>query len=108
MQPFLPLSFPGQAPNQRKTLTALARVGGERIDVVRKTAEILDTMLAGDGVLRTTFADAKEKRIFKSNLRPAHPYAEIGLEPDHKKDTALWVELTFWAVQFLHILGCRV
>ena len=28
----------------------------------------------------------------------------VGLEPDHKKDTAIWCELTFWAVEFLHII----
>lgn len=42
---------------------------------------------------------------FKDNLQIAHPYAEIGLEPNHRKDSAIWCELTFWAVQFLHILG---
>lgn len=104
MQPFLPLSFPGEAPNQRKTLTALARIGGERIDVVRQSADVVRNMLEGDGVMRITFENAKQKAMFRSNFRAAHPYAEIGLEPDHKKDTALWVELTFWAVQFLHIL----
>lgn len=105
MQPFLPLSFPGEVPNQRKTLTALARIGGERIDVVRRSAETVREMLDADGVMRVSFEDAKQKKCFRSNLRAAHSYAEIGLEPDHKKDTALWVELTFWAVQFLHILS---
>ena len=105
MQPFLPLTFPGEAPNQRKTLTALARVGGEKIDVVRRSAETVREMLAADGVMRIGFENAYQKKCFRSNFRSGHPYAEIGLEPDHKKDTALWVELTFWAVQFLYILG---
>ena len=105
MQPFLPLTFPGEAPNQRKTLTALARVGGEGISVVHQSANVVREMLDGDGVMRVTFENANQKKIFRSNFRPAHPYAEIGLEPDHKKDIALWVELTFWAVQFLYYLG---
>ena len=41
---------------------------------------------------------------FKDNFRSGHPSAEIGLEPDHRKDTAIWCELTFWAVEFLHII----
>jgi len=105
MQPFLPLTFPGEAPNQRKTLTALARVGGEGIHVVHRSADTVREMLDGDGVMRVTFENAQQKKIFRSNFRAAHPYAEIGLEPDHKKDTSLWVELTFWAVQLLNILG---
>lgn len=105
MTPFQPLSFPSTAPNQRKTLTALAEVGGEKIDAVRKSAVILEEMLAEDGILRTTFETPYQKKCFKENLRAAHPYAEIGLEPDHKSDTSLWVELTFWAVQFLNIIG---
>jgi len=102
--PFFPLSFPSQAPNHRKTLTALAKATQDRTQVVRTSAETLLEMLSKDGVLRTTFASPYEKKRFKDNLRSGHPYAEIGLEPDHKKDTALWCELTFWAVEFLHAI----
>lgn len=104
MQPFLPLSFPQQAPNQRKTLTALARVCGNKTKVVKKSRSVLEEMLSGDGVLKTTFESSYQKRCFKSNFRSAHPYAEIGLEPDYRKDTAMWCDLTFWAVEFLYIL----
>ena len=102
MQPFHELSFPQKAPNHRKTLTALARVGGDKIDVVRRSVTTLEEMLAGDGVLRTTFESAYQKSRFKQNFISGHPYAEVGLEPDHRKDTAVWVELTFWAVEFLY------
>lgn len=104
MQPFYPLSFPQKATNQRKTLTALAKVCGDKTDVVKKSVATLKEMLSNDGVLRTTFESSYEKSRFKSNLRSAHPYAEIGLEPDHKKDTAIWCDLTFWAVEFLHYI----
>jgi len=104
MNPFLPLSFPQKAPNHRKTLTALAQCCGDRTQVIRKSIETLLEMLSEDGVLRTTFSSAYEKSRFKDNFRSGHPYAEIGLEPDHKKDIAIWCELTFWAVQFLHII----
>ncbi len=104
MQPFFTLSFPQKAPNQRKTLTALAKVCGDQTDVVRRSLLTLEEMLAEDGVLKTTFESSYQKKCFKSNFRSAHPYAEIGLEPDHKKDTAMWCDLTFWAVQFLYII----
>lgn len=55
MQPFLPLSFPQKAPNQRKTLTALAKVCGHKTQVVNESA-------------------------------------------------SAWCELTFWAIEFLHII----
>lgn len=104
MTPFLPLYFPQNAPNQRRTLTALAKVCGDKTKVVRESVETLKEMLSDDGVLRTTFESSYQKSRFKDNLRSAHPYAEIGLEPDHKKDTAVWCELTFWAVEFLNII----
>ena len=106
-QPFHELSFPGRAPNQRKTLTCLAKIVGEKADVVRRSRETLEEMLDTDegAILRTAFQTPYQKKCFKDNLRIAHPYAEIGLEPNHRKDSALWCELTFWAVEFLYILG---
>ncbi|MBQ9979266.1 MAG: hypothetical protein IJP20_05740, partial [Clostridia bacterium] len=104
MNPFFALSFPQKAPNHRKTLTALAKATGDRTQVVRESVDTLLEMLSEDGVLRTTFTSSYEKSRFKDNFRSGHPYAEIGLEPDHRKDTAIWCELTFWAVEFLHII----
>lgn len=104
MNPFFPLSFPQKSPNQRKTLTALAKVCGDKTKVVKESVSILKEMLSDDGVLRTTFESSYQKSRFKTNFQCAHPYAEIGLEPDHKKDTAMWCDLTFWAVEFLHII----
>ncbi len=104
MNPFFPLSFPQKAPNHRKTLTVLAQVSGDKTQVVKESVATLKEMLSEDGVLRTSFSSSYEKSRFKDNFRSGHPYAEIGLEPDHKKDTAIWCELTFWAIQFLNII----
>lgn len=92
---------------QRKTLTHLAMIGGDKIDVVRKTADFLEDALSRDGVLRPEFESAYQKRCFKASLEFPTPYGEIALEPSHKTDTALWCELTFWAVQLLSIVGRR-
>lgn len=93
MQPFHELSFPPEAPNHRKTLTALARVGRDAIAVVHRSVITLEEMLAEDGVLRTTFDSSYQKSRFKTGFVSGHPYAEVGLEPDHRKDTAIWVDL---------------
>lgn len=90
---------------QRKTLTHLAMVGGKEIEVVQKTVEAVKAALAEDGVLRVKFESPYRKRYFKENMKYPGPYSEIALEPNHRTDTAIWCELTFWAVQLLHLLG---
>ncbi len=102
-QPFHALSFPGKT--SRKTLLCLAKTVGEKAEVVRRSRAVLEEMLSPDGVLRVPFDTPYQKRCFKNNLRIAHPYAEVGLEEKHDTDRALWCELTFWAVQFLHLLS---
>ncbi len=102
MSPFAEYSDEPKAPNQLKTLTALARVGGDKIDVVRRSVEIVEEKLAKDDHLSVTFETPYKKSCFRKRFQPGHAYAEPALEPDHKKDTAMWVELTFWAVEFLY------
>lgn len=104
MSPFQPVLPHSQAPNQRRTLTNLARCVGDRADVVKQSAEILAEVMAEDGVFRVEFESAYQKKGFKSNLRLGHPYAEIGLEGNYRKDTAIWCDLTFWAVEFFHYI----
>lgn len=66
-QPFHELSFPGRAPNQRKTLTCLAKIVGEKADVVRRSRETLEEMLdTGEGaILRTDFHTPYQKKCLK-------------------------------------------
>lgn len=90
---------------QRKTLTSLARVGGNRIDVVRKSAEVVEEALSKEGYLKIDFESSYKKQRYKAGLKYPGPYSEVALEPDHKTDTALWCELTFWGVQFLDIIN---
>lgn len=92
---------------QRKTLTHLAMVGGDKIDVVRKSADVVREALAEDGVLRIDFESSYQKRRYKEGLKYPGPYSEVALELDYKKDTAMWCDLTFWAVQLLNIIEER-
>ena len=89
---------------QRKTLTHLAMVGGNGIDVVRKSADAVKEALEEDGILRLDFESSYQKRRFKEGLKYPGPYTEVALESDYKKDTAIWCDLTFWAVQLLSII----
>lgn len=89
---------------QRKTLTHLAMVGRAQIDVVKKSAENIAEALSQDGILRINFESAYQKRKYKEGLKFPGPYSEVALEPEHKSDTAIWCELTFWVVQLLHII----
>lgn len=90
---------------QRKYLTCLAKVGGSNIDVVKQTAENILEALDKDGILKVKFESPYQKKCFKQGMLYPTPYAEVGLEPAYKNDTRIWCDLTFWAVQFLHILG---
>jgi hypothetical protein len=63
----------------------------------------VEEALSSDGVLRLNYASDKEKR--NSMTKYAYAYGEIGLEPDHRKKTALDCDLTFWAVQFLYLVN---
>lgn len=90
---------------QRKTLTHLAMIGGDKIDVVKKSMEVVEEALSKDGILRLNFVSAYQKRRYKAvNLKYPGPYSEIALETEHETDTKLWCELTFWAVQLLNIV----
>ena len=93
-----------ESSQSQKDINRACEGNGRRTQVVRESVETLLEMLSEDGVLRTTFTSSYEKSRFKDNFRSGHPYAEIGLEPDHRKDTAIWCELTFWAVEFLSII----
>lgn len=88
----------------RKTITHLAMAGGNKIDVVRQSADVITEAIQADGILRADFESAYLKKRYKDGLKYPTPYSEISLETNHRTDTQIWCELTFWAVQLLHIL----
>lgn len=88
----------------RKTITNLALVGGEKIDVVRQSSDVVKKAISDDGILRVTFANSYCKKYFKQNMEYPGPYSEVSLETEHKTNMQIWCDLTFWAVQLLHIL----
>ena len=83
----------------RRPLTEIAMLGvGEHVDVLRDSAINVREAINSDGILQTKF-----KKSSFSTYPTA--YVDIVLEPDHKRKYALECDLTFWAVQFLHLLN---
>ena len=89
----------------RKTITHLAMVGGSEIDIVKKSVDVVQEAMQKDGILRVEFESPYRKKFFKLNMQFPGPYSEISLESCHKTDTAIWCELTFWAIQLLNIIN---
>jgi len=47
------------------------------------------------------------KRYSPKNIEYPTAYVDVRLEPDYKRKYALECDLTFWAVQFLHLVKNR-
>ena len=106
IRPFKPYTpnFKNAIPCHRRTLTDFAKLGiGNDYDILKISAENVLEDISGDGILRMKYANASEKRGYKSGLIWATPYSEGGLEQDYKTDISIFCDLTFWAVEFLHI-----
>ena len=83
----------------RRPLTEIAMLGvGESVRVIRESAANVREAIDTNGILKTKF---------KKSSFPPYPtaYGDIRLEPDHKRKYALECDLTFWAVQFLTLVG---
>jgi hypothetical protein len=103
-EPFRPETVGGVM--YRRVLTEIARLGvGMQADVLRQSADNLGDALQSDGVLRLGPASAYQRRALLQSLRWPGPYTDVGLEPDYGRKDALECEMTFWAVQLLHLCG---
>ncbi|MDR2546384.1 MAG: hypothetical protein LBC96_02590 [Lachnospiraceae bacterium] len=88
----------------RRVLTHIALCGiGKNVEVAKQNAEILDGFLRKDGMISYKFKSSYEKRVFKQSLMYTGAYCEAGFSSgDYKEDIEIVVDLTFWAVHFLH------
>ena len=83
---------------QRRLLTEMAMCGlGENLEILRQSSVNIKEALSGDGVLRL------KNKISRDKYNAVGGYGEVFLEPDHRKPPSLDCDLTFWAVQFLHL-----
>lgn len=88
----------------RRTLTEIAMLGvGQKVGIIRESVANLQEALSHDGVLRLNFEIPHNKRYSPIKIKYPTPYVDVRLEPDYKLKNALLCDLTFWAVQFLHL-----
>ena len=88
----------------RRPLTEIAMLGiGKEVGVIRESVANLEEALSGDGILRLNFELPHNKRYSPKKIEYPTAYVDVRLEPDYKSKNALLCDLTFWAVQFLHL-----
>lgn len=92
-----------QLPNNRRILLDIARIGiGDKVDVTRQTAAILEEALNRKPFLTPHFENSYEKRMYRQSLMVPGPYSESSYAEDRLTDTDLACDFTLWAVLFLH------
>jgi hypothetical protein len=92
----------------RKTLTEIAMLGvGESVDVIKESAANVYGALDTNGILRMDFGAPHNKHYSPKNIKYSSGYGDVRLEPYYeprkKIPVGLLCDLTFWAVQFLHL-----
>lgn len=88
----------------RRPLTELAMLGlGGAADVLRVSAENSREAMDADGILRLDFRRLRNKRYSPKSIEYPGAYVDVRLEADYADETALLCDLTFWAVEFLHL-----
>lgn len=92
----------------RRILTEIAMLGvGERVEIIRESVNNVMEAIDADGILRMRFDLTHNKRYSPKNIEYPTAYVDMRLEPDYKRKYALECDLTFWAVQFLHLVKER-
>lgn len=106
IKPFKPFTADRtDAIDYRRPLTEIAMLGvGNAANVIKESVANLEEVLSVDGILRMNFESSYRKRQFFEAAKWPGAYADIFLETDHKRKNALECDLTFWAVQFLHLV----
>ena len=88
----------------RRLLTEIAMLGvGENVGVIRSSIENVGNAIGDDGILKMRFDIPHNRRYSPGMIEYPTPYADVRLEADYKRKYALECDLTFWAVQFLHL-----
>ena len=88
----------------RRVLTEIAMLGvGERVGIIRESVANVREAIDADGILRMDFTSKHNKRYSPKNIIYPTAYVDVRLESDYKRKYALECDLTFWAVQFLHL-----
>lgn len=88
----------------RRPLTEMAMLGvGRKVDILNESIANIMEALNGDGILKMNFDIPHNKRNSPKKIEYPTAYVDVRLEPDYKSKTALLCDLTFWAVELLHL-----
>lgn len=88
----------------RRPLSEIAMLGvGENVDILSKSIENIKQVLSDDGILKMNFGSPHNKRYSPKQIEYPTAYVDVRLEPDYKNKTSLLCDLTFWAVELLHL-----
>lgn len=88
----------------RRPLTEIAMLGiGKNVDILRESIENIKQALSEDGILKMNFGLPHNKRYSPKKIEYSTAYSDVRLEPDYKTKTSFMCDLTFWAVELLHL-----
>lgn len=89
----------------RRILSEIAMMGvGESVEIIRQSVQNVKEAIDKDGILRMNFDVPHNKRYSPKKIEYTSPYNDVRLEADYKNKNALLCDLTFWAVEFLHLV----
>ncbi|MBQ7338655.1 MAG: hypothetical protein IJW40_09425 [Clostridia bacterium] len=90
----------------RRVLTEIAMLGvGERVDVLKASVENVVSAIDRNGVLHMNLDQPHNKRYSPKSIEYPTAYVDIRLQEDYKTNKrALDCDLTFWAVELLHLV----
>jgi hypothetical protein len=90
----------------RRILTEIAMLGvGDKVEVIKESINNVKEALSKDGIIHIKFNNSYQKQRYLKMLEYSTAYSEGSLEENYKKGMALECDLTFWAIQFLRIIG---
>lgn len=88
----------------RRVLSEIAMLGvGERAAIIKKSVQNVREAIDRNGILRMNFDVPHNKRYSPKKIEYTGSYTDVRLEADYKNKNALLCDLTFWAVEFLHL-----
>lgn len=88
----------------RRLLTEIAMLGvGGNVGFIRESVINVKEALDEDGILRMNLGQPHNKRYSPMNIPYPTAYVDMRLEADYKNPNALLCDLTYWAIEFLHL-----
>ena len=88
----------------RRLLSEVAMLGvGDNVSFIRESIIHVKEALDQDGILRMNFGQSQHKRYAPMSIPYPTAYVDMRLEDDDRKEIGLLCDLTYWAIEFLHL-----